>query len=96
MIYIYIDAYMSSGIDLCTGSQQPSDDVIVAHLRCDPQWCGTVCPRCVRLCSMIQKDFQDTKMAVLRGDEQRRSAILRNYNRVLTCFLYLLISLRYL
>lgn len=76
--------YMSRGVDLRAGSQQPPDDVVVSHLRRDPQRCGAVRSRRVRLRPVLQEDFQNAEVAILGGDEQRRGTVLTSRNRFLT------------
>lgn len=72
--------YVSSGVDLRVSFQQPPHDVIVPHLCRNPQRRGAVRPRRVGLRPVFQQDFQNTKVAVLGGDEQRRGAVLSNRN----------------
>lgn len=52
-----VDTYMSGGIDLRTGFQEPPDNVIVAHLRRDPQRRSAVRSCRVRLRSMLQQNL---------------------------------------
>lgn len=74
------NSYVSSGIDLRASFQQPPHNVIVPHLCRNPQRRGAVRSRRVGLRPVFQQNFQDTKVAVLSGDKQRRSAILSDSN----------------
>lgn len=86
------ETYVSRGVDLRAGSQQPPDDVIVSHLRCDPQRCGAVRSRRIRLRPVLQEDFENTEVAVLGGDEQCRSTVLTSNHFLIFSHILILCS----
>lgn len=56
--------------------QQDFNDVIVTHLRSDPQRGGTIVAGSVRLGTGGQQQLQDRVVAILSGDEKRGGSVL--------------------
>lgn len=68
--------YVPLRVDLGAGLEQPPDDVVVAHLRGDPEGSRPVRPGRLGPRPVGQQHLQDAHVAVLRRYEEGRRAVL--------------------